>query len=103
MDDSFRDAVIDELYVHEERFAAPSLGIDAARVLAHALRARRLQLGWAAGILLLWIVALPCPPDSRGSMSSPSSSWRWPASSAGPRSCRGRPASSPSSCAGTGG
>ncbi|GAA5610984.1 hypothetical protein Spla01_02131 [Streptomyces platensis] len=59
MDDSFRDAVIDELYVHEERFAAPSLGFDAARVLAHALRARRLQLGWAAGILLLWIVALP--------------------------------------------
>ncbi|MGW8969795.1 hypothetical protein [Streptomyces platensis] len=59
MDDGFRDAVIDELYVHEERFAAPSLGIDAARVLAHALRARRLQLGWAAGILLLWIVALP--------------------------------------------
>ncbi|MEW2435623.1 hypothetical protein AB0952_15830 [Streptomyces caniferus] len=59
LDDSFRDAVIDELYVHEERFAAPSLGIDAARVLAHALRARRLQLGWAAGILLLWIVALP--------------------------------------------
>ncbi|KOG41852.1 hypothetical protein [Streptomyces decoyicus] len=59
MDDAFRDAVIDELYVHEERFAAPSLGIDAARVLAHALRARRLQLGWAAGILLLWIVALP--------------------------------------------
>ncbi|WP_326618964.1 hypothetical protein OG863_16685 [Streptomyces decoyicus] len=59
MDDAFRDAVINELYVHEERFAAPSLGIDAARVLAHALRARRLQLGWAAGILLLWIVALP--------------------------------------------
>ncbi|MFJ3954382.1 hypothetical protein ACIPXV_30830 [Streptomyces libani] len=59
MDDSFRDAVIDELYVHEERFAAPSLGIDAARVMAHALRARRLQLGWAATILLLWIVALP--------------------------------------------
>ncbi|MFG2527223.1 hypothetical protein [Streptomyces sp. NPDC048516] len=59
MDDAFRDAVIDELYVHEERFAAPSLGIDAARVLAHALRARRLQLGWAAAILLVWIVALP--------------------------------------------
>ncbi|MEU8681534.1 hypothetical protein [Streptomyces sp. NPDC048611] len=59
MDDAFRDAVIDELYVHEQRFAAPSLGIDAARVLAHALRARRLQLGWAAAILLLWIVALP--------------------------------------------
>ncbi|MGW7487959.1 hypothetical protein [Streptomyces sp. NPDC054786] len=59
LDDTFRDAVIDELYVHEQRFAAPSLGIDAARVLAHALRARRLQLGWAAAILLLWIVAVP--------------------------------------------
>lgn len=59
MDDAFRDAVIDELYVHEERFAAPSPGFDAARVLAHALRARRLQLGWAAAVLLLWIVALP--------------------------------------------
>ena len=59
LDDGFRDAVLDELYVHEERFAAPSLGIDAARVLAHALRARRLQLGWAALILLLWIVAVP--------------------------------------------
>ncbi|MFF4602007.1 hypothetical protein ACFY12_04500 [Streptomyces sp. NPDC001339] len=59
LDGEFRDAVIDELYVHEERFAAPSLGIDAARVLSHALRARRLELGWAAGILFAWIVALP--------------------------------------------
>ncbi|MGP9019063.1 hypothetical protein ACT1U9_11690 [Streptomyces sp. BR1] len=55
----FRDAVIDELYVHEERIAAPSLGIDAARVLAHALRARRIELGWSAAIVLLWIVAVP--------------------------------------------
>ncbi|WP_369376892.1 hypothetical protein [Streptomyces sp. cg36] len=59
LDGAFRDAVIDELYVHEERIAAPSLGIDAARVLAHALRARRLETGWAAGIVLLWIVAVP--------------------------------------------
>ncbi|MER6308174.1 hypothetical protein [Streptomyces sp. NPDC001657] len=59
LDEGFRDAVIDELYVHEERFAAPSLGIDAARVLAHALHARRLELGWAAAILGLWIVAIP--------------------------------------------
>ncbi|MFC8510530.1 hypothetical protein ACFU3J_26655 [Streptomyces sp. NPDC057411] len=59
LDDRFRDAVIDELYVHEERVAAPSLGIDAARVLAHALRARRIELGWSAGILALWIVAFP--------------------------------------------
>ncbi|MEU9120257.1 hypothetical protein AB0C96_10405 [Streptomyces sp. NPDC048506] len=59
LDETFRDAVIDELYVHEERFAAPSLGIDAARVLAHALRARRLELGWAAAILGVWILAIP--------------------------------------------
>ncbi|MFJ5828636.1 hypothetical protein [Streptomyces sp. NPDC093089] len=59
LDDGFRDAVIDQLYVHEERFAAPALGYDASRVLAHALRARRVELGWAAGIIALWIVAIP--------------------------------------------
>ncbi|MFF0747736.1 hypothetical protein [Streptomyces sp. NPDC004267] len=59
LDDTFRDAVIEQLYVHEERVVAPSLGIDAARVLAHALRARRIELGWAAAILALWIVAFP--------------------------------------------
>ncbi|MFF0556014.1 hypothetical protein [Streptomyces sp. NPDC004266] len=59
LDEGFRDAVIDQLYVHEERFAAPSLGHDASRVLAHALRARRVELAWAAGILALWIVAIP--------------------------------------------
>ncbi|GAA2785018.1 hypothetical protein [Streptomyces showdoensis] len=59
LDGRFRDAVIDELYLHEERVAAPSLGIDAGRVLAHALRARRIELGWAAGILALWIIAFP--------------------------------------------
>ncbi|KOG11374.1 MULTISPECIES: hypothetical protein [Streptomyces] len=59
LDDGFRDAVIDQLYVHEERFAAPSLGYDASRVLAHALRARRVELGWAAGIVALWIIAIP--------------------------------------------
>lgn len=58
VDATFRDAVIDELYVHEERVAAPSLGCDAARVLAHALRARRIELGWTAGILALWAVGL---------------------------------------------
>nr|WP_254879072.1 hypothetical protein [Streptomyces sp. NA04227] len=56
LDSEFRDAVIDELYVHEERLAAPAHGYDAARVLAHALRSRRLELGWAAGILGLWVV-----------------------------------------------
>ncbi|MFH8406720.1 hypothetical protein ACH4FX_18280 [Streptomyces sp. NPDC018019] len=59
LDPAYRDAVIDELYVHEERLAAPSLGMDAARVLAHALRARRIELAWAAVVLLLWIVSVP--------------------------------------------
>lgn len=53
----YRDAVIDELYVHRERFAAPSYGFDAARVLAHALRARRQEVAWAAGMIGLWVVA----------------------------------------------
>ncbi|OKI09923.1 hypothetical protein A6A06_04680 [Streptomyces sp. CB02923] len=59
LDLAYRDAVIDELYVHEERLAAPSPGFDAARVLAHALRARRIELAWAAAVLLLWIVSVP--------------------------------------------
>ncbi|MFE2442333.1 hypothetical protein ACFXDF_09750 [Streptomyces sp. NPDC059426] len=54
LDDDFRDAVLDELYVHEERAVAPSLGIDAARVLAHALRARRLEACWTALLVSLW-------------------------------------------------
>ncbi|MGW0731087.1 hypothetical protein [Streptomyces sp. NPDC002851] len=58
LDEPFRNRVIEELYVHEERFAAPALGFDAARVLAHALRARRAELGWSALILGLWLVGL---------------------------------------------
>ncbi|MGY3680279.1 hypothetical protein [Streptomyces sp. TE33382] len=54
--DGYRDAVIDQLYVQEERIAAPSTGFDAARVLAHALRARRSELRWAAGILATWLL-----------------------------------------------
>ncbi|MFH7596576.1 hypothetical protein WDV06_15955 [Streptomyces racemochromogenes] len=56
LDGSYRDRVIDELYVHEERIAAPSYGFDATRVLAHALRARRVELAWAAGIIGAWFV-----------------------------------------------
>lgn len=56
LDPEYRDRVIDELYLHEQRFVAPSLGIDAARVLAHALRARRQELRWSAGIAGLWVV-----------------------------------------------
>ncbi|MEO3978546.1 hypothetical protein [Streptomyces sp. CAU 1734] len=59
LDGQYRDTVLDELYVHEERFTAPSFGFDAARVLAHALHARRVELGWALGILALWILAVP--------------------------------------------
>lgn len=56
LDAGYRDRVIDELYVHEERVVAPSYGYDASRVLAHALRARRAELGWAAGVLGAWFV-----------------------------------------------
>ncbi|MFD8909245.1 hypothetical protein ACFV0K_31185, partial [Streptomyces sp. NPDC059586] len=54
--DGYRDAVIDQLYVREQCFVAPSTGFDAARVLAHALRARRTELGWAGGILAAWLL-----------------------------------------------
>ncbi|MFE9255120.1 hypothetical protein [Streptomyces sp. NPDC006879] len=57
LDRRFRDQVIDHLYIHEERFAAPSYGIDAARVLAHALRARRIEVGWSIGVLAAWLLA----------------------------------------------
>ncbi|WEH27801.1 hypothetical protein [Streptomyces sp. AM 3-1-1] len=57
-DRAFREAVIDELYVHEERFPAPSTGIDAGRVLSHAVRARNQDVAWAAGILGLWLLGL---------------------------------------------
>lgn len=57
LDGTFRDQVIDELYVHEERLTAPSYGYDAARVLAHALRARRAELLWAAAVIGAWFFA----------------------------------------------
>ncbi|MGI5375142.1 hypothetical protein ACQEV2_13010 [Streptomyces sp. CA-251387] len=59
LDETYRHTVIEELYVHDERVVAPSFGFDAARVLAHALRAQRLQLAWAAAVLFLWIVSVP--------------------------------------------
>ncbi|MGW1544479.1 hypothetical protein ACWCPM_30370 [Streptomyces sp. NPDC002309] len=58
LDSDFRDRVIDELYLNEQRIVAPSVGFDAGRVLAHALRARRLELSWDMGILLLWVVGI---------------------------------------------
>ncbi|MBT2480297.1 hypothetical protein [Streptomyces sp. ISL-94] len=58
LDRTYRDRVIDELYVHEERFTAPSYGFDAARVLAHALRARRAEVAWAAAVVAIWALGL---------------------------------------------
>ncbi|MFJ6559064.1 hypothetical protein ACIQMV_04195 [Streptomyces sp. NPDC091412] len=55
LDSEYRDRVIDELYVNEQRLCAPSFGFDAARVLAHALRARRLELAWDGALLGLWV------------------------------------------------
>ncbi|GAA4947114.1 hypothetical protein GCM10023238_11780 [Streptomyces heliomycini] len=59
LDSGYRDQVIEQLYLHEQRVVAPSLGFDAARVLAHALRARRQELLWAAAVLGLWVVGVP--------------------------------------------
>ncbi|MEU0744651.1 hypothetical protein [Streptomyces sp. NPDC006134] len=59
LDSGYRDRVIEELYLDEQRFVAPSLGFDAARVLAHALRARRQELLWSAAVVGLWVVGLP--------------------------------------------
>ena len=56
LDSGYRERVIEELHLNEQRIVAPSLGFDAARVLAHALRARRLELLWAGAIIGLWIV-----------------------------------------------
>ncbi|GAA3498828.1 hypothetical protein GCM10019016_059310 [Streptomyces prasinosporus] len=59
LDPGYRDRVIEQLYLNEQRIVAPSLGFDAARVLAHALRARRQELLWAAAVLGLWAVGVP--------------------------------------------
>nr|WP_239149666.1 hypothetical protein [Streptomyces sp. SID12501] len=56
LDSGYRDQVIEELHLNEQRIVAPSLGFDAARVLAHALRARRQELMWAGAILGLWAI-----------------------------------------------
>ncbi|MDQ0908176.1 hypothetical protein QFZ22_004161 [Streptomyces canus] len=59
LDSGYRDRVIEQLHLNEQRIVAPSLGLDAARVLAHALRARRQELLWAGLILGLWVIGLP--------------------------------------------
>ncbi|MER0245176.1 hypothetical protein AAHZ94_24945 [Streptomyces sp. HSW2009] len=56
LDAAYRDRVIEELYRAEHRTVAPSLGFDATRVLAHAVRARRVELAWLCGVLGLLVV-----------------------------------------------
>ncbi|MER6628120.1 hypothetical protein ABT301_07755 [Streptomyces sp. NPDC000987] len=56
LDSGYRDRVIEQLHLNEQRIVAPSLGFDAARVLAHALRARRQELLWAGAVIGLWAV-----------------------------------------------
>jgi hypothetical protein len=58
VDADYRDRVIEELYLNEQRLVAPSLGLDAGRVLAHALRARREETAWAAAIAGLWTAGM---------------------------------------------
>ncbi|MFJ6478661.1 MULTISPECIES: hypothetical protein [unclassified Streptomyces] len=58
LDAAYRDRVIQELYVHEERYVAPSYGFDASRVLAHALQARRAEAAWASAVLAVWGLGL---------------------------------------------
>jgi hypothetical protein len=55
VDDTYREAVLNELYTHEQRVIAPSVGFDARRVLIHALRARRIGLAWASLVLAVWL------------------------------------------------
>ncbi|SIO87817.1 hypothetical protein [Nocardiopsis sp. JB363] len=69
LDPAFRDTVITELVEHPERLVPPSLGYNVATVLGHALRARNLELGTAALILLIWgtgaaIITMNIPPPS---------------------------------------
>ncbi|MER5552867.1 hypothetical protein ABT001_14490 [Streptomyces sp. NPDC002793] len=52
----FRRRVVEELVEHDGRAVAPSVGVDVVPVLAHALRARRLELQAGGLVALLWTV-----------------------------------------------
>ncbi|MYU37223.1 hypothetical protein GTW52_29605 [Streptomyces sp. SID8358] len=52
----FRRRVVEELAEHDGRAVAPSVGVDVVPVLAHALRARRLELHAGGWIALLWVL-----------------------------------------------
>ncbi|UQA97171.1 hypothetical protein [Streptomyces halobius] len=67
LDGEFRRRVIDELVGHEERPIAPSLGIDAVPVLAHALRARRWEATTGLALLVIWAVFITLGVSGAGS------------------------------------
>jgi hypothetical protein len=54
LDAAFRRRVIEELVEQRQRTIAPSLGIDAVPVLAHALRCRRHEVQITLGLALVW-------------------------------------------------
>ncbi|MFF0729904.1 hypothetical protein [Streptomyces sp. NPDC004134] len=54
LDPEFRRRILRELVEHGERAAAPSLGIDAVTVLAHALRARLREALTGLWVLAVW-------------------------------------------------
>jgi hypothetical protein len=77
LDIDFRSGVIEQLVQHEERPAAPSLGVDAVPVLAHALRARRQEAMTALLLLVLWVVFFVVA-IAGGSGAGPLGSATWP-------------------------
>ncbi|MER7751366.1 hypothetical protein [Kitasatospora sp. NPDC097643] len=54
LDPDLRRRVLSELVEHDERSVAPSLGFDLVTVLAHALRARRVEAATGAVLAAIW-------------------------------------------------
>ncbi|MFD8754357.1 hypothetical protein ACFV0O_25730 [Kitasatospora sp. NPDC059577] len=55
LDPDYRRRVIGELVEHDERSVPPSLGFDLVTVLAHALRARALEVRTGAALATVWL------------------------------------------------
>ncbi|MEU8921410.1 hypothetical protein AB0D10_10825 [Kitasatospora sp. NPDC048545] len=55
LDPDYRRRVIGELVEHHERSVPPSLGFDLVTVLAHALRARALEVRTGAALATVWL------------------------------------------------
>ncbi|WP_228390639.1 hypothetical protein [Streptomyces smaragdinus] len=56
LDSSFRRRVIEELVEQRQRTVAPSLGVDAVPVLAHALRCRQAEVLTGVGVGFTWLI-----------------------------------------------